>query len=252
MNVNFLRRLSQGLPNTTMSASKYKLVFSTPFESTQKILDHLFETFPNELGNIGEYDQCAFRTRGLGSSILFYYSAPPSDCFTGTGQFRPSLKANPVIGTGGKLEHVEEDRIEILINHGGPEQVRKTIEELKKVFLHVQSVNLALKVFSRFTLTRRFLMMFTNLKTSDVWWAIGVLQARSPIHITVLLSQVPRLLLNVAMRTGYNIRYHIKILAVTLHAFPPTIIILNSCKSLTPRPQRPQCSLSSLFYPYSL
>ena len=49
-----------------MSLSRFKLVFFAPADSTRRILDHLFRTFPDELGKIGEYEQCAFITRGTG------------------------------------------------------------------------------------------------------------------------------------------------------------------------------------------
>jgi len=45
---------------------KYKLVFFTPTTSTSTILDHLFTKYPQELGKIGNYEQCAFITRGTG------------------------------------------------------------------------------------------------------------------------------------------------------------------------------------------
>ncbi|ETW74678.1 hypothetical protein HETIRDRAFT_482450 [Heterobasidion irregulare TC 32-1] len=99
-----------------MSLTRFKLVFFTPSSSTRKILDHLFEKYPEELGKIGQYDQCAFISRG-------------------TGQFKPALGANPAIGSVGNLEFVEEDRVELVVNDKGGEhlELKKTITELKSV-----------------------------------------------------------------------------------------------------------------------
>ncbi|PPQ78987.1 hypothetical protein CVT25_002271 [Psilocybe cyanescens] len=99
-----------------MSITRFKLVFFSPKESTSKILDHLFRTFPKELGNIGDYEQCAFVTRG-------------------TGQFRPKQSANPTIGAPGQLEFVEEDRVELVVSDmtGEREELKKAIKELKTI-----------------------------------------------------------------------------------------------------------------------
>ncbi|KIK61081.1 hypothetical protein GYMLUDRAFT_225277 [Collybiopsis luxurians FD-317 M1] len=100
-----------------MSAiQKFKLVFFTPSLHTRSILDHLFSKYPQELGKIGNYEQCAFITRG-------------------TGQFKPNSDAQPTIGTpGGQLESIEEDRVELLvIDQGKKEQLRNAVQELKKV-----------------------------------------------------------------------------------------------------------------------
>ncbi|KAI8978326.1 hypothetical protein BD414DRAFT_538936 [Trametes punicea] len=79
-----------------MIQQKYKLVFFTPRTSTQTVLQHLFTRFPNHVGRIGAYGGCAFVTPG-------------------TGQFLPLEGANPAIGTVGKPEQVEEDRVEVLV-----------------------------------------------------------------------------------------------------------------------------------------
>ncbi|KAI0753208.1 hypothetical protein C8Q80DRAFT_1095793 [Daedaleopsis nitida] len=75
---------------------RYKLVFFTPRTSTQTVLQHLFARFPNHVGRIGAYGGCAFVSPG-------------------TGQFRPLEGARPAIGQVGKPEHVEEDRVEVLV-----------------------------------------------------------------------------------------------------------------------------------------
>ncbi|KAF5346619.1 hypothetical protein D9757_011441 [Collybiopsis confluens] len=100
-----------------MSAiQKFKLVFFTPSTYTRAILDHLFTKYPLELGKIGNYEQCAFITKG-------------------TGQFKPTAEAQPTIGApGGQLESVEEDRVELLvIDQGEKEQLRNAVKELIEV-----------------------------------------------------------------------------------------------------------------------
>lgn len=45
---------------------RFKLVFFSPQANTRGILAHLFEKFPKELGKIGQYEHCAFISRGVG------------------------------------------------------------------------------------------------------------------------------------------------------------------------------------------
>ncbi|KAJ7765444.1 GTP cyclohydrolase 1 type 2/Nif3 [Mycena maculata] len=93
-----------------MSLSRFKLVFFCPTPHTRAILDHLFDTFPTQVGAIGNYTRCAFLSRG-------------------TGQFQPGTDANPTIGAVGTLEHVEEDRVEVIVF----DRMRDVVQELKKV-----------------------------------------------------------------------------------------------------------------------
>lgn len=69
-----------------------RLKFFVPVESSQKVLDALFEA---GAGAIGQYKNCSFRTQG-------------------TGTFRPGDGANPVIGTKGVDEKVAENSIEVM------------------------------------------------------------------------------------------------------------------------------------------
>ncbi|KAJ7442294.1 GTP cyclohydrolase 1 type 2/Nif3 [Mycena latifolia] len=93
-----------------MSLQRFKLVFFCPAANTRAIVDHLFQKFPATVGKIGNYEHCAFLTRG-------------------TGQFRPAAGAQPVIGAVGTLEFVEEDRVEVVVR----DQVRDVVRELKAV-----------------------------------------------------------------------------------------------------------------------
>lgn len=85
-----------GLQNVKILAPKSqilkKLTFFTPLSHTQIILDALFEA---GAGRIGKYKDCSFRAEG-------------------TGTFFPDEFANPTIGSPGKLETVNEHRVEIM------------------------------------------------------------------------------------------------------------------------------------------
>lgn len=94
---------------------RYKLVFFVPVKDTPRVLDYVFSKMPETIGKIGQYDSCAFVSRG-------------------TGQFRPGPEANPTIGTRGDLELVEENRVEVVVNDRGKnEEIRQAIQELKSV-----------------------------------------------------------------------------------------------------------------------
>ena len=86
-----------GLQNIKILAPKtqalQKLTTFVPSESADKVLEALFAA---GAGQIGDYKNCSFTT-------------------TGTGSFLPSMDANPVIGTRGHLEKVNETRIEVLL-----------------------------------------------------------------------------------------------------------------------------------------
>ncbi|KAG7091320.1 hypothetical protein E1B28_010364 [Marasmius oreades] len=105
-----------------MFAQRFSMVFFSPRYSTRSILDHLFKLYPQEMGKIGNYEQCAFVSRG-------------------TGQFKPMAEANPTIGSTGALEFVEEDRVELVINDkGNKEELRKAVQELKKFHPYEEAV----------------------------------------------------------------------------------------------------------------
>ena len=62
-------------------------------------------------GRLGKYSFCSFSTRGI-------------------GRFKPDADANPHIGKVGKLESVEEERIEVTCEDG---LVEKVVSAIKKV-----------------------------------------------------------------------------------------------------------------------
>ena len=70
----------------------YKLVFFVPESHLEQVKTAVFAT---GAGQIGDYEQCCFETRG-------------------TGQFKPLASATPFIGQAGLLEHVAEVRVELV------------------------------------------------------------------------------------------------------------------------------------------
>ncbi|KYG72928.1 Nif3-like dinuclear metal center hexameric protein [Roseivirga echinicomitans] len=100
-----------GLVNTRILAPKKqlleKLVVFIPKEETNIVLEALHAIGAGEIGN---YSHCSFKVNG-------------------TGSFKPNENANPVIGERGQLEHVNEDRVEIMY----PSHLsRKVIHALKE------------------------------------------------------------------------------------------------------------------------
>lgn len=99
----------------------------------------------------------------------------------------PTGAANPAIGEVGKLENVEEDRVEVLVvDEGGEKEIRGAVEELKTVRPSSVKYNMSqpyflvfgisvltthihtyvLKYF-RYIRTRKLRMKSTGLKTSE-------------------------------------------------------------------------------------
>jgi len=71
--------------------AKYKLIIYVPLDHADKVRDAIGQAGGGKLGN---YSFCSFSTRG-------------------TGRFKPEAGAHPSIGKVGKLEQVEEERIEV-------------------------------------------------------------------------------------------------------------------------------------------
>ena len=69
------------------------LVVYVPSASTDVVLAALFAA---GAGTIGDYRECAYVS-------------------SGRGQFRPVGTATPAIGSVGELEHVDEDRVEVVL-----------------------------------------------------------------------------------------------------------------------------------------
>ncbi|MEY4934183.1 MAG: hypothetical protein RIS64_542 [Bacteroidota bacterium] len=86
-----------GLKNLKILAPKRQILMQltvfVPIENTQTVLNALYAA---GAGQIGDYENCSFRTAG-------------------TGTFRPIRNANPHIGTLNQDEEVVENRIEVVL-----------------------------------------------------------------------------------------------------------------------------------------
>ena len=91
-----------------LSENQKKLAVFVPIDFADKVADAMHNA---GAGVIGEYQNCSFRTLG-------------------TGTFMGSEKSNPIIGVKGKVERVEEVRIEVLVNTF---DLKKVITEMKKI-----------------------------------------------------------------------------------------------------------------------
>jgi hypothetical protein len=70
----------------------YKLGFYVPEAHLEEVKEAVFAT---GAGRIGEYDRCCWQAKGI-------------------GQFRPLPGSKPFIGQSGKLEQVDEYRVELV------------------------------------------------------------------------------------------------------------------------------------------
>lgn len=91
-----------------MNFSFVKMVVFVPLSHADKVRNVLAD---KKAGQIGNYDSCSFSGRGM-------------------GRFRPLKGANPAIGEVGKIEEVEEERIEVII---AASDIEKIMQAVKKV-----------------------------------------------------------------------------------------------------------------------
>lgn len=87
---------------------KVKIVVTVPLSHAEAVRQALGEA---GAGHFGEYSFCSFTA-------------------VGTGRFMPSDKANPYIGTTGKLEEVEEERIEVVCDREKAKKVATAIRHV--------------------------------------------------------------------------------------------------------------------------
>jgi len=86
----------------------YKLNFFVPVDKKEDVKNALFEI---GVGRYDKYDYCSFES-------------------IGTGQFRPIGNANPYLGELGKIEYVQEYKIEMICRDALIEQAIKTLKEV--------------------------------------------------------------------------------------------------------------------------
>ncbi|KFY83206.1 hypothetical protein V498_08237 [Pseudogymnoascus sp. VKM F-4517 (FW-2822)] len=108
------RQLTQHPPSTTMATTtaliRYKLIFFVPPSSLAACKTAIFAAGAGRYPGPGNYTEVCFMTLG-------------------NGQFRPGDTAKPAIGAVGKLEELQEVRVETLCN--GEEVVRRAVGALK-------------------------------------------------------------------------------------------------------------------------
>lgn len=86
----------RGSPGSPAAVPLDVLVCYVPVADTEAVLAALFGA---GAGRIGAYAECAW-------------------VVTGTGQFRPLPGADPTLGTVGEVEHVPENRVEVVLPRG--------------------------------------------------------------------------------------------------------------------------------------
>ncbi len=86
----------------------YKLNFFVPTEDKEQVKNTLFDI---GVGRYDNYECCSFETLG-------------------TGQFKPIDSADPHIGELGKIEIVQEYKVEMICSD---ELIKKAVETLKEV-----------------------------------------------------------------------------------------------------------------------
>ncbi len=87
---------------------KVKIVVFVPLTHTDKVRDAIGKA---RGGVIGNYQHCSFSSQGI-------------------GRFKPNENAKPHIGQAGKLEQVEEEKIEFVCERN---RAKSIIKEIKKV-----------------------------------------------------------------------------------------------------------------------
>lgn len=87
---------------------RYKIVVYVPEDQATALRKAMGEA---GAGKIGNYDHCTFTIKG-------------------TGRFRPNEKANPAIGSAGRIEEVNEDRIETVCE---PDKLEAVLAAIKAV-----------------------------------------------------------------------------------------------------------------------
>jgi hypothetical protein len=91
--------------------ARFKLVFFVPPAALSKCKTAIFDAGAGRYPGVGQYTEVCWSTLG-------------------TGQFRPGETANPHIGSPGRLEELQEARVEILCV--GEDVARKAVAALKE------------------------------------------------------------------------------------------------------------------------
>lgn len=98
----------QPLRKREPQSNHYKLVTFVPSDSIEQVSDALFKSGAGQIGAIGNYTKCSFRSAGVGT-------------------FQGNDASNPTIGTSGSFERVDEIRLEVLIEKAGVSQALRAL-----------------------------------------------------------------------------------------------------------------------------
>lgn len=85
----------------------YRLDVYVPESHLEAVKNAMFDA---GAGAVGNYDRCCWTTKGI-------------------GQFRPNGDASPFLGTSGRLEHVEEWKIELVVEKSRLGDVLRALKE---------------------------------------------------------------------------------------------------------------------------
>lgn len=94
--------------NINMNITRVKIIVTIPKENTADVREAICEA---GAGIIGNYTNCSTSTSCLGTC-------------------RPNDEANPYIGTQGKLEYIEEDKLEVVCDVTKVKEVLKRLREV--------------------------------------------------------------------------------------------------------------------------
>lgn len=94
--------------NINMNITRVKIIVTIPKENTENVREAICEA---GAGIIGNYTNCSTSTSCLGTC-------------------RPNESANPYIGTKGKLEYIEEDKLEVVCDVTKVKEVLKRLREV--------------------------------------------------------------------------------------------------------------------------
>lgn len=86
-------------------AKLYKLTFYVPSESLEEVKEAVFAAGG---GKVGNYDRCCWQVKGM-------------------GEFRPLEGSDPYLGESGKVEQVEEYRVELICRAEVVESVQSAL-----------------------------------------------------------------------------------------------------------------------------
>ncbi len=89
---------------------RYHLIVYVPVADADRLREALSKAGAGQLGN---YDSCSFSSRGM-------------------GRYRPLKGAHPTVGTVGRLEELEEEKIEVMVDVPSEDDLRNVMETIRE------------------------------------------------------------------------------------------------------------------------